>query len=72
MSKEERARIARQNGAKSCGPKTEEGKSKSARNGIKTGEFATKLAKFVPPDSAVLCNEERQAYFNLVDQLTQI
>src|SRR5262245_55708082 len=72
MTKEERARIARENGAKSKGPKTEEGKAKSSRNGIKTGEFASKLAAFVPPDSAVLCNEERQAYYNLMDQLTQI
>jgi len=72
MTKEERAKIARENGAKSLGPKTQEGKAKSARNGIKTGDFATKLAAFVPPDSAVLCNEERQAYYNLMDQLTQI
>ena len=72
MTKEERARIARENGSRSQGPKTEEGKAKSSRNGIKTGEFAEKLAAFVPPDSAVLCNEQRQAYFNLVDQLTQI
>jgi len=72
MSKEERAKIARENGAKSQGPKTEEGKEKSARNGIKTGEFAKKLAAFVPPDSAVLCNEQRQVYFNLMDQLMQI
>ena len=72
MTKEERAKIARENGAKSQGPTSEEGKAKSSRNGIKTGEFAEKLAAFVPPDSAVLCNEQRQAYFNLVDQLTQI
>ena len=72
MTKEERAKIARENGAKSQGPKTEEGKEKSARNGIKTGEFAKKLAAFVPPDSAVLCNEQRQVYFNLMDQLMQI
>jgi hypothetical protein len=72
MTKEEKARIARENGSRSQGPKTDEGKAKSSRNGIKTGEFAEKLAAFVPPDSAVLCNEQRQAYFNLVDQLTQI
>jgi hypothetical protein len=72
MTKEDRAGIARENGSRSQGPKTEEGKAKSSRNGIKTGEFAEKLAAFVPPDSAVLCNEQRQAYFNLVDQLTQI
>jgi hypothetical protein len=72
MTKDERARIARENGAKSQGPTSDAGKAKSSRNGIKTGEFADKLAAFVPPDSAVLCNEQRQAYFNLVDQLTQI
>jgi len=72
MTKEERARIARENGSRSQGPASDEGKAKSSRNGIKTGEFAEKLAAFVPPDSAVLCNEQRQAYFNLVDQLTQI
>ena len=72
MSKEERARIARENGAKSKGAVTDEGKANSARNGIKTGEFAQKLSAFVPPDSAVLCNEQRQAYFKLMDQLMQI
>ena len=68
----EKAKIARENGSKSHGPATEAGKAKSARNGIKTGEFAQKLAAFVPPDSAVLCNEDRQKYFNLYDQLIQI
>jgi len=72
MSKEEKAQIARENGAKSQGPKSEAGKANSSRNGIKTGEFAHKLAAFVPPDSAVLCNEQRQAYFQLLDQLIQI
>ena len=72
MSKEEKAKVARENGSKSHGPTSEAGKSKSARNGIKTGEFATKLAAFVPPDSAVLCNEDRQKYYILVDQLIQI
>ena len=72
MSNEEKAKIARENGSKSHGPATEAGKAKSARNGIKTGEFAQKLAAFVPPDSAVLCNEDRQKYFNLYDQLIQI
>ena len=72
MSKEEKAKVARENGSKSHGPTSEEGKAKSARNGIKTGEFATKLAAFVPPDSAVLCNEDRQKYFILLDQLIQI
>ena len=72
MSNEERAKGASENGSKSQGPTSTEGKAKSARNGIKTGEFAQKLAAFVPPDSAVLCNEDRQKYFILVDQLIQI
>ena len=72
MTKEERAEIARRNGAKSRGPVTESGKNASARNGIKTGEHATKFAAFVPPNSAVLCNEERQAYFRLLSDLLQI
>ncbi len=72
MSKEEKAKVARENGSKSQGPTSTTGKAKSARNGIRTGEFAQKLAAFVPPDSAVLCNEDRQKYFILVDQLIQI
>ena len=73
MSKEERAKRARENGSKSHGPPTTEtGKAHSARNSIKTGEFAQKLTAFVPPDSAVLCNAQRQAYFRLLDQLIQI
>jgi hypothetical protein len=72
MTNEQRAEIARQNGAKSKGPKTEAGKAASARNGIKTGEHTNKFAAFVPPNSAVLCNEERQAYFRLLSDLLQI
>jgi hypothetical protein len=69
MTKEERARIARENGSKSHGPKTDAGKAASSRNAIKTGEHATKLELFVPPHSAVLCNEERQDYARLVERL---
>ncbi len=69
ITPEERARIARENGVKSKGPVTPEGKDKSARNSIKTGEYADKLSRFLPPDSAILCNEDRQTFFNLVDQL---
>jgi hypothetical protein len=72
MTKEQKAQIARENGAKSRGPKTETGKAASARNGIKTGEHTTKLSPFVPPNSAVLCNEQRQAYFRLLSDLLQI
>ncbi|MBI2685568.1 MAG: hypothetical protein HYX27_04570 [Acidobacteria bacterium] len=69
MTNEERAQIARENGAKSKGPVTPEGKAKSSRNAIKSGDYATNLALFVPPHSAVLCNEDRQAYASLIDDL---
>jgi hypothetical protein len=69
MTPEERAEIARKNGAKSKGPTTPEGKAKVSRNGIKTGEYAETLSNFVPPDCAILCNEERQAFFELMDAL---
>ena len=72
MTHEEKARIARENGAKSRGLRTPEGKAASSRNGIKTGEHAQKLSLFVPPNSAVLCNEQRQAYFRLLSDLLQI
>jgi hypothetical protein len=72
MTKEDRAKIARENGAKSQGPKTQAGKAASSRNAIRTGEHATKLELFVPPHSAVLCNEERQHYARLVERLLNI
>ena len=71
MTPEERAEIARKNGAKSKGPTTPEGKAKVSRNGIKTGEYAETLSNFVPPDCAILCNEERQAFFELMDALLE-
>jgi hypothetical protein len=46
MTKEETAKIARENGSKSQSPTGDEGKAKSSRNGIKTREFAEKLAAF--------------------------
>jgi len=72
MSKEERAKISRENGAKSRGPKSEEGKAKSARNALKDGSRAEKLKHFVPPHSAVVCTEDRAAYMQLVDDLIAI
>ena len=62
MSRKERAKIARQNGAKSQGPITAAGKAASCQNANKSEEYAQKLAPFLPAHSAVLCNEDRDAY----------
>ena len=72
MTPEDKARIARENGAKSRGPKTEAGKAQSRLNSIKTGENAETLAQFVPPNSGVLCHEDRKKFYALINQLTQI
>src|SRR6187431_3124196 len=72
MTREERAKISRENGAKSKGPKTEEGKEKSARNALKDGARAEKFAHFVPPHEVVVCNEDRKAYTQSVDELVAI
>ena len=72
MSPEQKAQIARDNGAKSKGPKSEEGKAKSSRNALKDGEFAQKLAHLTPAHEAVLCHEDRHAFIDLVDELIAI
>jgi hypothetical protein len=72
LAPEERAAISRANGAKSRGPKTDAGKQRSARNAIKSGEHCEAFAFFVPPHSAVLCNEDRQAYYRLFDDMLHI
>lgn len=70
MDREEKARVARENGAKSKGPVTPEGKEHSRRNRITHGQRATALKLLVPPHSACLANEDRQAFYNLFDKLT--
>ena len=72
MSKRNRAQIARENGAKSNGPKTDEGKAISSQNANKSDEFAQKLARFLPPHPAVLCNEDREAFDVLLAEHTHI
>jgi hypothetical protein len=72
LTPEQRAAISRANGAKSRGPKTDAGKQRSARNAIKSGEFAESFAHIVPPHSAVLINEDRQAYYRLFDEMLYI
>ena len=70
MTKERKAEIARINGAKSKGPITDAGKDQSKRNAITHGQRATALKLLVPPHSACLANEDRQAFYKLYDILT--
>ena len=70
MTRERKAEIARENGAKSKGPVTPEGKEQSKRNAIKHGDRATALRLLIPPHSACLANEDRQAFYKLFDALT--
>ena len=71
MTKEERAEIARKNGAKSKGAVTPEGKEKSARNAIEHGLRAEHLKHFAPPHFVALCNEDRTAFYKLLDEQFQ-
>jgi hypothetical protein len=71
MTKEERAEIARKNGAKSKGPKTEAGRAQSSRNALKTGEHARNLSVF-NPNASVLCNERRDDFKQLLAELIEI
>ena len=67
-SKEQRAQIARENGAKSNGPVTEQGKARSAQNGFRP----EKLSLFSPPHAAALCTENRAQFNELLDQLLAV
>jgi hypothetical protein len=72
MTKEQRAEISRQNGAKSKGPITDQGKSNSSRNALKHGEYAQSFASFIPPRPAVLCNEDLATFQALACQMAEI
>ena len=72
MSNKERARIARENGSKSKGPVSDAGKAKVSANAVKTGEHIDKLTQFLPPHQAVLCNEDRPKYYQMLKQLIEI
>ena len=69
ISKDRKAEIARENGAKSQGPTSGQGKEKCARNAITHGERAQAHKLIVPPHSACLANEDRQAFYKLYDNL---
>ena len=69
ITKDRKAEIARENGAKSKGPTSEAGKEKCARNAITHGERAQALKLIIPPHSACLANEDRQAFYKLYDNL---
>jgi hypothetical protein len=69
ITPEERARIARENGAKSRGPVTPEGKARSRLNSLKDGKYATTLADLLPPDEAVTAMEDRREFVALVQEL---
>ena len=69
ITPEEKARIARENGAKSRGPKTPEGKDRSRANGLKHGERATTLRHLAQPHPGILCNEDSHAFFQLFHNL---
>jgi len=71
LSSEDRSKINRANAQKSTGPKTPEGKLRSAKNSIKDGQHANLLKNFVPPHSAVLCSQDRQRFFRLHERLIQ-
>lgn len=70
MSSEDRARIARENGARSKGPVTPEGKARSSQNARKDPDPLrdAKLACLTPAHPAALCHEDRA----LFDHLTAV
>jgi hypothetical protein len=72
LTKEEKSRIARENGAKSRGPKTQAGKNRSRANGLKHGERATTLKQLAQPHPAILCNEDSHHFFQVFHDLIKV
>ncbi|MFN0106993.1 MAG: hypothetical protein ACKV2U_33475 [Bryobacteraceae bacterium] len=69
MSKRIRNKLARQNNAQPKGPAPAEANVESA---VESTADAQKLALFLPPHAAVLCNEDRHAYHVLLQELIEI
>ncbi|MBI2687345.1 MAG: hypothetical protein HYX27_13615 [Acidobacteria bacterium] len=69
MDKERKAQIARENGAKSKGPVTPEGKDRSRANALKHGQRAQTLRHLANPHPAVLCNEDSRLFFRTLNDL---
>ena len=70
ISKDRKAETARENNAKSKGTIIGEGEEKCAPNAINHGERAEERNASVPPHSACVGNEDRQAYDKLCGNLT--
>jgi len=69
LTPEQRAAQNKANAQKSTGPASDEGKHRSSKNNLKHGRRAAALCNFVPPHGAVFCNQDRQHFFRLHENL---
>lgn len=69
LTPEQRAEKNRANAQKSTGPATAAGKHRSSKNNLKHGKRAEALRYFIPPHGAVFCNQDRQIFFRLHEDL---